>query len=199
LRKKINSPNNSGKDAESIILDIAALPPYSLQKILDIIYIENYPKGYILFHENKKDRDIYFIHHGIARVYYLHDITEVNLMFGIEGDSLISLKSYIEDKPGYETVELLEKSTLFRLKYQDLQQLYNEDIAIANWGRKIAEKELIKTEERLISRQFRTASQRYAELMEKSPYLLQRVQLGHIASYLGVSQVTLSRIRAEIR
>lgn len=199
MRKKINSPNNSGKDAESIILDIAALPPYSLQKILDIIYIENYPKGYILFHENKKDRDIYFIHHGIARVYYLHDITEVNLMFGIEGDSLISLKSYIEDKPGYETVELLEKSTLFRLKYQDLQQLYNEDIAIANWGRKIAEKELIKTEERLISRQFRTASQRYAELMEKSPYLLQRVQLGHIASYLGVSQVTLSRIRAEIR
>ncbi|HCO66148.1 MAG TPA: Crp/Fnr family transcriptional regulator [Dysgonomonas sp.] len=195
----MNSPNNSGKDAESIILDIAALPPYSLQKILDIIYIENYPKGYILFHENKKDRDIYFIHHGIARVYYLHDITEVNLMFGIEGDSLISLKSYIEDKPGYETVELLEKSTLFRLKYQDLQQLYNEDIAIANWGRKIAEKELIKTEERLISRQFRTASQRYAELMEKSPYLLQRVQLGHIASYLGVSQVTLSRIRAEIR
>lgn len=199
MRKEINSPNNSGKDAESIILDIAALPPYSLQKILDIIYIENYPKGYILFHKNKKDRDIYFIHHGIARVYYLHDITEVNLMFGIEGDSLISLKSYIEDKPGYETVELLEKSTLFRLKYQDLQQLYNEDIAIANWGRKIAEKELIKTEERLISRQFRTASQRYAELIEKSPYLLQRVQLGHIASYLGVSQVTLSRIRAEIR
>lgn len=199
MQKDIHNNHNPGKDAESIILEIVPLPPYSLQKLLDIISIEEYPKGHILFHENKKDRDIYFIHKGISRVYYLHDITEVTLLFGIEGDSLISLKSYVEDKPGYETVELLEESALFRLRYEDLQTLYNEDISIANWGRKIAEKELIKTEERLMSRQFRTAIQRYTELIGKYPYLLQRVQLGYIASYLGVSQVTLSRIRAEIR
>jgi len=190
---------NVRNEAVSIISSIHPLPATSLQKLLDIITVEDFPKGYQLFHMNKRDRDIYFIRKGIARVFYLHEITEVTLVFAIEGDSLISLKSYVEDKPGYETVELLEPGSLFRLKYTDLQKLYNEDIFISNWGRKIAEKEFIKTEERLMSRQFRTASQRYVELIEKYPYLLQRVQLGYIASYLGVSQVTLSRIRAEIR
>jgi CRP-like cAMP-binding protein len=80
-----------------------------------------------------------------------------------------------------------------------LQQLFETDIAMANWGRRFAEKELIKTEERLISRQFRTATERYQELMQQQPGLLQRVSLGHIASYLGITQVSLSRIRADIR
>lgn len=199
MEKETHNNFNSEKDAQSIILGIAPLSSDSLQKLLDIISIEEHPKGHILFEENKNDRNIYFINKGIVRVFYLHDITEVTLLFGIEGDFLISLKSYVENQPGYETIELLENCTLFKLEYEDLQKLYNEDIFIANWGRKIAEKELIKVEERLMSHQFRTASQRYTELIEKYPYLLKRVQLGQIASYLGVSQVTLSRIRAEIK
>lgn len=183
----------------SVLSSLGELPQPSLEKLLSITSVCEYPKGHLLFRENKKDRDIYLIMKGTARIFYLHEGLEVTLVFGIEDDLLISLRSYIEDKPGYETAELLEDCILSKLKYEDLDKLYNEDIAIANWGRKIAEKELIKTEERLMSRQFRTASQRYAELVEKYPYLLQRVQLGHIASYLGVSQVTLSRIRAEIR
>jgi len=193
------SHSNIDEEAASIILSASPLPPASLQKLLDKMSLVEYPKGFLLFYENKKDRDIYFVKKGIARVFYLHDITEVTLMFGTEGDTLISLKSYIEDKPGYEIVEMLENSLLYKLKYPDLDELYQKDIAIANWGRKFAEKELIKAEERLMSRQFRTAGQRYAELIEKYPYLLQRVQLSYIASYLGVSQVTLSRIRAEIK
>ena len=62
-----------------------------------------------------------------------------------------------------------------------------------------AEKELVKTEERLISRQFRNATERYKALLKYNADLVQRVQLGHIASYLGITQVSLSRIRAEIK
>ncbi|MEG2100855.1 MAG: Crp/Fnr family transcriptional regulator, partial [Flavobacterium sp.] len=80
-----------------------------------------------------------------------------------------------------------------------LQKLFEIDIHIANWGRKFAEKELIKTEERLISHQFSNATERYLELLQNNPQLIQRVQLGYIASYLGISQVSLSRIRAEIK
>lgn len=199
MGKETHKNFNSEKDAQTVFSAIAPLPPCSLDKLSDNILIEEFPKGHLLFEEGKKDRNIYFIRKGIVRVYHRHEITDVTLLFGIEGDFLISLKSYVEDKPGYETIELLENSTFFRLEYEDLQKLYDQDIHIANWGRKIAEKELIRTEERLISRQFRTASQRYKELIEKHPYLLRRVQLGHIASYLGVSQVTLSRIRAEIK
>lgn len=182
-----------------ILSSVIPLPAVSLQKLLDITSVTEYPKGYFLFQEGKKNRDVYFMLDGIARVYYLCDTTEVNLLFGIEGELLISLKSYVENKPGYENIELLESCQLIKMKYTELHYLYESDITIANWGRKLAERALIEAEERLMFRQFKTASQRYKELIEKHPRLLQRVQLGHIASYLGVSQVTLSRIRAEIR
>ena len=80
-----------------------------------------------------------------------------------------------------------------------MKQLFLEDIHIANWGRKFAEQELIKTEERLISKQFKNATERYLELLNTNKDLIKRVQLGHIASYLGITQVSLSRIRATIK
>lgn len=199
MKKEKTILTSTAADARTIISSVTHLPCESLQKLLDITSSAEYPKGYLLFQEQKKNRDVYFITSGIARIYYLHEATEVNLLFGIEGDLLVSLKSYIQDRPGYENIELLESGTLIKIKYTELQNLYEQDTAIANWGRKLAEKALIETEERLMSRQFKTATQRYNELIGKYPYLLQRVQLGHIASYLGVSQVTLSRIRAAIR
>jgi CRP-like cAMP-binding protein len=187
------------KNIEDIINSIYPIPLGSIELLMNIVSIENHPKSSFLFKENKKDRDIYFIRKGVARIYYLSDITEVNLLLAIEGDSLISLKGYILDEKGYENIEFLENSSVYHLKYSDLQELYETDIHIANWGRKFAEKEFIKTEEKLMSKLFKTATQQYLELLQKHPQLLQRVQLGHIASFLGISQVTLSRIRAEIK
>ena len=109
------------------------------------------------------------------------------------------MKSYVEDRPGYESIELLEDCDLYILETESLRKLFNEDIHIANWGRKFAERELVKTEELIISRQFKTSLERYKDLMTNKSDLLKRVQLGHIASYLGITQVSLSRIRAEIK
>ncbi|MCK7555759.1 hypothetical protein MKQ70_12315 [Chitinophaga sedimenti] len=109
------------------------------------------------------------------------------------------MRSYVDNKKGYEDVQLLEDSDLYKLDLADLRALFEVNIDIANWGRKFVEQELIKVEERLISRQFKTARERYLDLLKDHPNLLQRVQLGHIASYLGITQVSLSRIRADIR
>lgn len=94
---------------------------------------------------------------------------------------------------------LLEDGELYKLSTKTLMTFFERDIHLANWGRKFAELELIKAEERLISLQFKSATERYKELLIDNPGLLQRVPLGHIASYLGITQVSLSRIRAEIR
>ncbi|UKJ07974.1 Crp/Fnr family transcriptional regulator [Solitalea lacus] len=186
-------------DIKSIIQAVYTLPDGSLKKLQKQLSMVNYPKGYHLFHADKTETDVYFIAFGIARAYCYTAETEVTFWFGKEGDIVLSYNSYIRNQPGYEFIELLEDSTLFHLKTSALHQLFNEDIHLANWGRKLAELELIKTEARLISRQFRPAGERYRELLEQQPELVQRVQLSHIASYLGVTQVTLSRIRAEIR
>jgi CRP-like cAMP-binding protein len=173
------------------------LPAASLESLAAAMQQVEFPKGHLLFKVGKTDRNIYFIQKGIARAFCIRKEKEVSFWFGAEGDVVLSYNSYIANKPGYENIELLEPSVLYRIEYAVLQQLFATDIALANWGRKMAEFELVKTEERFISQQFKTASERYHELVSENPQLVQRVQLGHIASYLGVTQVTVSRIRGE--
>lgn len=182
-----------------IINRIYTIPETSKSLLTKEITEVQYSRGHILLRADKIERMIYFIKKGIVRAYANQNNNEITFWFGQEGETVISMKSYVEQKNGYEYIELLEDCELYQLNTTTLQTLYQEDIHIANWGRKFAEQELVKTEERLISRQCRTALQRYQELLSKHPELIQRVQLGHIASYLGITQVSLSRIRAEIR
>lgn len=184
---------------DKIIDEIYPLPDTSKQTLKNSITKVDFLKGHILLRADKIERSIYFMKKGIARAYSKTADNEITFWFGKEGDPIISMKSYVANQKGYEDIELLENCELYLLKASDLQQFFNHDIHIANWGRKFAEQELVKTEERFISRQFRTAKERYRELLINNPDLIQRVQLGYIASYLGITQVSLSRIRANIK
>jgi CRP-like cAMP-binding protein len=184
---------------DEIINPIYPLPADSLAKLKVIALEISLPKNHILIKAGKVESKLFLIKKGIVRAFATSEEHDITFWFGMEGDIAFSMKSFANRKPGYENIELLENSELFQIDDNELQKLFTEDIHIANWGRKLFENELIKTEERYISRQFKTASERYSELMENHKKLLQRVQLGHIASFLGISQVSLSRIRAEIR
>ncbi|MDV7695707.1 Crp/Fnr family transcriptional regulator [Chryseobacterium soli] len=184
---------------DEIIDSIYKIPETSKENLKKYITETTYSKGHCLMEANKIIPFICFIKKGIVRAYASTSDNDITFWFGSEGETVVSMKSYVEDKPGYENIELLEECDLYVLKTEDLRTLFNEDIHIANWGRKFAERELVKTEELIISRQFKTALERYKDLMRDKSDLLKRVQLGHIASYLGITQVSLSRIRAEIK
>ncbi|NLZ73868.1 MAG: Crp/Fnr family transcriptional regulator [Bacteroidales bacterium] len=183
----------------SIIDNIYLLPKASKELLMGNISTVDYPKGALLFESDKIEKNIYFIDKGIVRAYVDNKDQEITFWFGKEGDTIVSMKSYIANQKGYESIELLEDCTLFELNTQHLKELFDIDIHLANWGRKFAEQELLKTEERLISIQFKTALERYEALLKETPDLLLRVQLKHIASYLGITQVSLSRIRKQIK
>ncbi|WEK34082.1 MAG: Crp/Fnr family transcriptional regulator [Candidatus Pseudobacter hemicellulosilyticus] len=181
------------------ILDaLYPLPEPSRQRIIAHVREIQLPKGHILFRAGKVETKICFIKKGIVRAFAEAGDHEITFWFGQEGDPVVSMNSYVDQQKGYENIELLEDAVLYELPANSLQELYLTDIHIANWGRKFAERELIKTEERLISRQFGTAADRYRDLLNNHPDLIRRVPLGHIASYLGITQVSLSRIRAAI-
>lgn len=182
-----------------IIDNISPLSTTSKEKLKEHIIEVNHPKGHVLMESEKVVPHIYFLKKGIVRAFASTKNNDITFWFGAEGDPVVSMKSYVEEKPGYESIELLEDCEFYQLETSKLKTLFNEDINIANWGRKFAERELIKTEELIISRQYKTALERYKDLLRDKPYLIQRVQLGHIASYLGITQVSLSRIRAEIK
>lgn len=183
----------------SILNNIYPLPPDAQTLMESHVEEVEYAKGKLLLQANKLEENIYFIKKGIARAYSVKRDRDVTFWFGKEGDALLSMRSYIEQKPGYENIELIEDCQLYRIKSSHLQQLYQQDIRIANWGRKFAEHEIMKAERKLISLQIGTATERYNELLQDTPELIQRIPLNYIASYLGISAVSLSRIRAELK
>ncbi|RFS13536.1 Crp/Fnr family transcriptional regulator [Emticicia sp. C21] len=186
-------------EIQHILNHIYHFPDSSLVKLVNCINEVRFPRKHVLLKADTTERRIYFIKKGIVRAYAYQNDNEITFWFGKEGETIISMKSYVMNQPGYENVELLEACELYELQTDALQELFIQDIHIANWGRKFAEQELIKTEERLIARQFSTAAERYTALLKNHPDLLQRVALGYISSYLGITQVSLSRIRAEIK
>lgn len=185
-------------EIEQILDQISPLSSQSIQLIADKMQLIQLPKNTTLIDADKVEKKLYFIKKGIVRAYIIDDGKEITFWFGKEGDLILSMRSYVENKISYETIELMEDCELYEIKSSDLQLFYATNLEIANWGRKLAEIELIKTEERFVSRQLGTAIDRYKKLLEENPSLINRVQLGYIASYLGISQVTLSRIRTEI-
>lgn len=199
LRMKFNEKPSIIIRAEQILDKIYPLPDASRQALRKYITEVTYPKGHLLLNAGKIETSVFFMKKGIARVYTQTPDNEITFLFCEEGDTIVSMKSYVLNQPGYEDVELLEECKLYELKTPALHKLTDNDIHIANWAKRFAELELIKTEERFISRQFRTAKERYKEILRDNPGLIQRVQLGHIASYLGITQVSLSRIRADIK
>lgn len=169
----------------------------ALQSLWDASQLLTIQKGKQLMKAGKIEQYFYFIVKGIARIYIRSLEKEITFCFCAEADVLFSYNSFFNQTAGYETVELLEESCLLRISYKKIKELCERDLSTANFFNRLIGAELVRTEERLISSQSKSATERYADLIETNPQLIQRVQLGYIASYLGISQVTLSRIRAK--
>ncbi|MEI9911992.1 MAG: hypothetical protein WDO71_21525 [Bacteroidota bacterium] len=91
---------------------------------------------------------------------------------------------------------MLEGSILWAISKDTLDGLFNQYHEIERLVRIAYEKYYIRLEERYVNAQFKTATERYENLLRQTPHIPGRVSLGHIASYLGISQETLSRIRS---
>ena len=183
-------------DIKEIINSVYEIPQYSLDTFIKNMQIVLLPKGSRPIIADKRCYDIYFIRKGIARAFYSVDGKEITFWIGAEGSTLFSINSIVDATNGYETIELLEDCELYHIAYTDMQTMFDEDIHITNWGIRFFEKLSVMTEKRLISLSFNTATQRYVDLLQHHPDLLLRVPINQLATYLGITPVSMSRIRA---
>ena len=142
--------------------------------------------------------DLFFVEKGLLRGYHLDDGKEITNWFAQEGEFATCLYSFVAVEPSFEKIQALEDCMLLKLPYSALQNLYIKFPETERLGRIITERYYIKLEERLLNVQFKNAKERYQNFVLSKPSLLQRTSLGQIASYLGITQETLSRIRADI-
>jgi CRP-like cAMP-binding protein len=154
-------------------------------------------KGSYLITEGKICQHIYFLEKGSLRGFYNLDGKEITYWFGFENTFVTSFYSFITHKPSNENIHLLEDCTLWGIAYDRLQRLYNQHADIERLGRKIVEQYYVMLEDRFLANHFKESRERYDNLMTNAPHILQRIPLGYVASYLGISQETLSRIRSK--
>jgi CRP-like cAMP-binding protein len=143
-------------------------------------------------------RHLYFIDSGALRGYFtLPDGREVSCYFGFEGDVACAVDSFISGKPSIYAIEAIEPTTVYSIRIEDLQWLYDHHPVMDRFGRLILQQEYLALAYHHQSLQFMPAEQRYLQLLEKYPHIVQRVSIKDIASFLGINQETLSRIRSK--
>lgn len=167
----------------------------SQKAIQDCFRQKIFAKNDFLLKEGKVCKHLYFLESGLLRGFYNIDGKEITHWFGFENDFVTSFHSFITGEPAVENIQFLEGSIVWEITKENLEKLLNEFHEIERLVRIAYEKYYIRLEERFVNAHFNTATERYNKLVEKAPHIINRVQLGHIASYLGISQETLSRIR----
>lgn len=179
--KQITSLSNESKTAMSLVL-----------KRLEL------PKGHTLLRPGAVCYHFYFIEQGLTRTWYIKDGKDITDWLSAENSFAVSIVSFLTGLPDIRGIELLEPSTLWAISRNDLENLYTHHHDIERLGRLLISAGVIQMQQRFDDLHFATALQRYRKLMDTHPTFINRVPLGMIASYLGITQETLSRIRSQL-
>lgn len=140
-------------------------------------------------------KTIYFINKGIARIYYFKDGIDITENFFFENSIIARVESLFTGKPSRKAIQVLEDSEITGINANLLFKMYDSFPEIERLFRKIFEGAYVETVHRIEGIQFHTAEERYKALLQEAPDILKRVPLKYVASYLGITQVSLSRIR----
>lgn len=177
---------------------IQALDGETLTVLQNISSEKNYKKGDLLLRQNEICSKSYLITSGIARKYYLNDGKEITTELYFENDLAVSFDSYTLQQPSREFIEALTDLTVSITHYQEFQDAKAKFPKLLTLDLMLAEHYGMWVENRLFQFHTMSATERYLDILQKSPHIIQTIPLTIIASYLGISLETLSRIRAKI-
>lgn len=180
----------------SKILELTSLSDEAQQWLDAHLEVLSFKKNEVILQEGKVCNYLYFVNSGVIGGHYFSGENEVCNWIATEGDLATSYYSFISRTPSYEIIECFEACTLQAISESNVQRLYNLFPESERAGRLILEEYYSRLEERLIGIQFKSAKERYEALLDKRPEIVLRAPLGRVASYLGIKQETLSRIRA---
>lgn len=154
------------------------------------------PKNTLLVTEGQNSNSMFFLLSGTARAYYVKDGKDITDWFAFENEFMCAINSYFLKVPSEHYIETLQPCEMILVKRKALGQLCTEFHEFETLSRMAITRIMLHLQRRIVSIQFETAAQRYANLLKVLPDITQRAPLGHIASFLGITQETLSRIRA---
>ncbi len=190
--------NPSEVTLEGIIQSIFLLPNEILEEVLSNFQHLEYPKNYFLLKPGRPCKHLWFMTKGAARYFYTNEQgKEMNTWFSLDTQIITDTTSFVNQEPAQESIQLIEDSEMYSIEYSALKVLLQKHHLFALWYIRLIELHYVtQIEERIADLQFLDAKKRYQKLLDLYPNITNRVSLGNIASYLNITQETLSRLRA---
>lgn len=148
-----------------------------------------------LLEAGKVSSKFYFIKKGAVRLWFNQDGKEITVQFFFEGQGVASLESFIQRTPSLFSIETIENSVVWVYNKSDILAMLEENQRIKDDIYKLIIGRLINYTHLFLARLKDTPKQRYDNLLIEHPEIVQRVPQHYIASYLGITSVSLSRIR----
>lgn len=181
---------------EKNITKISQLSTESTNEYLSAWKHWSTPKDHFLLKENTVSDYIYFIEKGVARIYYYKNGKEITEWIAMDGQFFLSITSFFQRTPSYLIIQTIEPAEVYGIHHDDFMKLADKYHDVERLLRKMVTGSLILSQIRMDSIQFESAHQRYERLLQSTPQIVQRVPLTYIASFLGITLETLSRIRS---
>lgn len=189
-------------DSIDLVLVLGSITPLSApfqERITNQVLTETFKKAHILLRPREVARRIYYIKKGFLRAYIIDENGKecTSWLMGAN-DLMISVYSFFTQRPADEYIEVLDDCILQSITWSQLQSYY-ADFKEGNYiGRVLTEKYYILSEERSIFMRTKTPEERYKILLQQHNQIEQLTTQSNIASYLGITRETLSRIRSKI-
>jgi CRP-like cAMP-binding protein len=177
------------------VAEFVSLTKEAKEALSEVLHYHEVRKGDILVKPHTVCNRIYYVEEGLTRTFYYKEEKDITDWLTPEDNFAVSILSFIQQVPDRRGIEVLEDSVLWSLEQKKLEELCRSYHEIERLYRLLVSYGLTMIQQRFDDLHFATAHERYEKLMHTNPGLLQRTPLGHIASYLGITQETLSRIR----
>lgn len=198
MRQNLKNVDAGQLQLVNILTQIVAIPEGELVVALKKFKRATFRKGEYILSEVQVCKNLYFVNSGLARSYLLQDSKEYIRQFAAENDFLVDLGSFLSQTKSSFYLQAIEDTDTLQISFEDLNCLFNSSFYFMKLGKLIADRSTINLIKRSVSLVKDDAKHRYLYFIKERPTLTQRVPQFMIASYLGITPESLSRIRKEI-
>lgn len=170
-----------------------------LKKIASLHKRIEVKKGEHILKEGEIMKSYFLLESGLLRAYvHDYDNNEITTEFFSENDIVIVPASLFQQTKSQENLQAVTNAVLWKIEYDQFQELFISISGFAEWGRLWFTYQVFMLKQRSLDMIQETATNRYLKLLKEKPYIIQNAPLKQIASYLGITDTSLSRIRKEI-
>lgn len=176
---------------------LSTLSDKASEELMQCVHTTSYSKGDLIHSEGKVCKYLFFVESGLVKHFYYHDGNQYVLRFFEEDHFFIATDSFFYDMPAEYSTLALEETTIIHLEYDDFERLCQSYHSFETFARKFVSIVAYTAISNLKGLLYLDATERYVKFIREYGHLQQRISLGDTAAFLGISQVSLSRIRSK--